>query len=544
MPLMASEARKLRVALFGGSGTMGFEAFRELWKRRAELDLSLLLLPSPNEKKLFKPYEKLAGIRSIDGAGTVEREGLRIVWGDATNYNDVRQTVYGADVVLSSMALISPIADYYPELSYAVNAGAVKNIIRAIEEEPDGAERIRYVHTSTVAATGNRQPPLHWGRVGDPLKPSIFDFYALHKIEGERAVLESDIRHKAVLRLTFIMPTNFRALMKLSDPILFHMPLDCCMENITNEDAGFGLANCVNVPADSDFWGGVYNMGGGPGMRITSFEYNNLAMQFLGLDSVTQVTERKWFATRNFHMQYYLDSDRCEQYLHYQRHDLESYKAELIRQSPWWNRLNHWFLRKLPFTRKSFIRVVRGTLRRMVYDHHNGTQYWADHGNRPRMDAFYGGQARYEAISSWEDEPFAPENDPPHREISHGYDESKSVLTIKDLRDAARFRGGNCLSVGWSGDLHEKVEWGCARGHFFEAKPYTILKAGHWCPECLPTPWTPYAEAKVNSLFAQVWPYGEEPELLQEYSREDGDDISRADRIFAELRKKVKGKKS
>ena len=538
MPMMANGLRKTRVALFGGSGTMGFEAFRELWKRRADLHLSLLLLPSPNEKKMFRPYEKLAGIRSIDGAGTVEREGLRIVWGDATNYDDVCSTIHGADVVLSSMALISPIADYYPDLSRAVNVDAVKNIIRAIEAEPQGAERIRYVHTSTVAATGNRQPPLHWGRVGDPLKPSIFDFYALHKIEGERAVLESDIQHKAVLRMTFIMPTNFRALMKLSDPIMFHMPLDCCMENLSNEDAGYGLANCVDVPADSDFWGGVYNMGGGPGMRLTSFEYNNLAMRFLGLQDVTQVTERKWFATRNFHMQYYLDSDLCEKYLHYQRDTLETYKAKLIQKSPWWNRLNHWILRKLPFTRRSFIGVVRRTLRRMVYDHHNGTQYWADHGNRPRIDAFFGGMERYTAIPAWADEPYVPKQDPPSREISHGYDESKAELTISDLRQAARFRGGNCLSVSWSGDMQEKLEWGCARDHFFVAKPFTILKAGHWCPECLPTPWKPYEEARVNPFFAQVWPYGDEPELLQVFSRTDGDDISRADRLFADLLKR------
>ena len=43
----------------------------------------------------------------------------------------------------------------------------------------------------TVAATGDRMPPIHWGRIGDPLKPSIYDFYAVTKIAGERAVLES-----------------------------------------------------------------------------------------------------------------------------------------------------------------------------------------------------------------------------------------------------------------------------------------------------------------------------------------------------------------
>jgi len=35
-----------RVALFGASGTMGFQAFNELWKRREQYEISILVLPS------------------------------------------------------------------------------------------------------------------------------------------------------------------------------------------------------------------------------------------------------------------------------------------------------------------------------------------------------------------------------------------------------------------------------------------------------------------------------------------------------------------
>ena len=91
------------------------------------------------------------------------------------------------------MALISPEADRHPDKAKVVNTTAIEYIVKAIEAQPNGADHIKFIYTNTVAATGDRLPPIHMGRVGDPLKPSIFDFYAVTKIMGERAVLESNI---------------------------------------------------------------------------------------------------------------------------------------------------------------------------------------------------------------------------------------------------------------------------------------------------------------------------------------------------------------
>ena len=38
-----------------------------------------------------------------------------------------------------------------------------------------------------VAETGDRMPPVHWGRVGDPIKPSMFDYYAVSKVAAGAA---------------------------------------------------------------------------------------------------------------------------------------------------------------------------------------------------------------------------------------------------------------------------------------------------------------------------------------------------------------------
>jgi len=521
---------KTRVVLFGASGTMGYQVFKELWKRRSSIDIVLLLLPATREKKLFKVYEKLAGSRSISGRGVVQGNGLKIIWGDATVYADVVEAVHGADYVLNAMALISPAADYYPETARAVNVTAVQNIVEAIEAEPGGAERIRLIHTSTVAATGDRLPPIHWGRVGDPLKPSIFDYYAVTKIAGERVVLESNIRRWAVLRMTFIMPDSFAALMRLRDPIMFHMPINAYMENITAQDAGFGMVNTLDVPGDSGFWRRVYNMGGGPGMRLTANDYQNLAVQLLGLSGIQAVSERRWFALRNFHMQYYLDSHLTNSYLHYWREDMTSYQQKLLQTMPLSVRVLRFLSRRLQGVRHMVEKQVYWVLRGQAAQHRNGPLHWYLQHNDARISAFYKDYAAFDAIPDWEVEPVHLDSNQPALILDHGYDEDKPRLALADLQRAAGFRGGACVSVEWDGAWDARLEWRCARGHSFDARVNTVLKAGHWCPHCAPAPWNYDEEARINPYFAQVWYPNHEVSEQNFYPAECVTDIAGADK--------------
>jgi hypothetical protein len=53
--------------------------------------------------------------------------------------------------------------------------------------------------------------------------------------------------------------------------------------------------------------------------------------------------------------------------------------------------------------------------------------------------------------------------------------------------------------------LYTPLKWQCHKGHEFEATPYLILKAGHWCPVCESEAWDYPERAKHNPFFAQVW---------------------------------------
>jgi nucleoside-diphosphate-sugar epimerase len=496
---------KPRVVLFGASGTMGWQAFQELWRRRDRYDIAILSRPSAKNRALFAPYARQAGAAEQDEKGWSHGDGLHILWGDATHASDVEEAIRGADWVLDAMAYISPQADYHPEMARAVNTEGIRNIVRAIGSEPGGAERIRLVYTGTVAATGDRLPPIHWGRVGDPLKPSIFDYYAVTKIAGERAVLESDIRRWVSLRMTFIMPTTYRGVLELQDPIAFHMPINAYMENITDRDAGYGLVNSLDVPDGSDFWRRVYNMGGGPEMRCTAYEFTNRNYQLNGLSGVEACTERRWYALRNFHMQFYEDSHLLNEYLHHWRDSLDSYYRLLQQDMPASMKLLSAACRRLPPLRRQVEKATYRTMRKMAEEHRNGTEYWKARGNERRISAFFKDAATCDGIPEWGVD--MPELDPaaPWQRLEHGYDENKARLELSDLQGAAQFRGGECVSPAWGGDMYMPLEWQCAVGHRFEGRPYTVLKAGHWCPDCLPPPWDYDTEARHNPFFAQVW---------------------------------------
>lgn len=55
-------------------------------------------------------------------------------------------------------------------------------------------------------------------------------------------------------------------------------------------------------------------------------------------------------------------------------------------------------------------------------------------------------------------------------------------LTLEQMREIARSRGGDCLSPRYTNSA-TKLKWRCAAGHEWSAVPLHIKK-GHWCPFC------------------------------------------------------------
>jgi len=482
------------VLLTGASGSMGYETFKLLWEKRDRYAIVLLLRPSKKNKKKFRLYE-----RQAEQEGLKETKRFRIIWGDVLNREDVVEACRGIDWCLHPMALISPAADHMPEMAEKVNARGTQYLVEAIEAE--NPEHIRLIYIGTVAEYGDRLPPVHLCRTGDPVIPSIYDHYALSKVSGELTVMQSRIKHKVSLRQTFIMIPD---LLSLKDPIMFHQPINSYMENITARDSGRLMIKCLDLGVDSDFWGGYYNISGGPGCRIVFMELLQGIYSMLGI-RYQKVMERKWFALKNFHMAFYEDSSKLNDYLHHWEggQNLEVYYREVWKNLPWFLKATAWYAKHIPPFRWLVEAATRGQLKKLAYKP-DGTMGWIENSDTGRINAFYGSMEAYNKIPGWDGPMPSLDHSQANTRLDHGYDESKAELDLTDLRQGASFRGGELVSMEWSGNMHQALVWKCCHNHTFEMTPHTVLRGGHWCLNCISPPWDYDAIVDKNHFAAQV----------------------------------------
>lgn len=487
---------KTTVCITGATGTMGFATLEELSGRLSRFNLRLLVRRSArNEKKL---------------ARFIDMEGVEVIWGDLLDPASIAEALDGCDIVLHIGGMVSPEADHHPDKTMKVNVGSMLNIISAIEGSGRSGE-VKVVYVGSVAETSHRDGDCIWGRIGDPVIAGVFDYYSLSKIIAERELAESGIKRWVSLRQSGILHAGL--LYKGNDPITFHVPLNGGLEWTTLEDSARLMANVCERDVPERFWNNFYNIGSGPSFRLTNYEFECMLLKALHCPPPEKVFEPYWFATRNFHGEWYLDSDDLEKLVPFRENiESEEYFRRLAAGLPWYFRL-------APLAPASLIKFF---MKKVAETSGLGPLWWKKRADKEmQIKAFFGSREEWSRIPGWKDFPFRSRNDKP-RVLNHGYDETKPEveLDIEDMRKAAEYRGGKCLSERMvRGDLDTKLEWECAFGHRFVASPRLILKGGHWCPECLPTPWRYDAEAKVNPFLAQVWYAGHSPEENEVYEK-------------------------
>lgn len=489
-------ARKT-VFLTGATGNMGWAAVQEILKKPNKINLRILARKGAKNEEKLAPY--------------MGRPNVQVVWGDFLDYNAILEGVTGADYVLHIGGLVSPAADWKPYLTQKTNIGAAENICKAVMAQPN-ADEIKVCYIGTVAQTGGRNYPIHWGRCGDPIKISIYDHYAISKTVAERIFVESGIKNWVVLRQTGIL---YPSILNNLDPIMYHIPLNGVLEWCTLEDSGKILCNLVTEDAEGnlgdDFWNHFYNIGSGEEYRISNYEFMCILLDTLGLSKPEKLFNPNWFITHNFHGHFFADSDKLEEYLHFRENvPIKDYFQRLKDQLE----LHFKFAGYIPkdivaFFAKPFMKAVASTP-------NFGTLDWIKQNNETRICAFFGSKEAWEKIpKKWENYEimtFDKQTSAAEKfKLDHGYDESKAEaeLDIEDMKIAAKFRGGECLSDTMvKGDMATKLKWKCGHcGAEFEASPALILLGGHWCPECFipQKSWQYNSIAKTNPFFAQVW---------------------------------------
>lgn len=493
---------QVKVAMTGATGNMGRAAVSEILK----LDyvyLRILVKNDKEQRKMVNSWRKTYGAQ------------LDVVYGDIADIEPCLELVSGVDYVFNLAGVIPPTADKYHEDAYRCNYIGAQNIVRAISHEQN---QPALVHISTVAIYGHRNYLHPWGRVGDPLLPSIYDSYAATKIKGEREVLDSELSKWAILRQTGIL---HEALLmdNISDGLMFHTCFNVPIEWVTAHDSGVLIRKIIErdtlgeVP---EFWNKCYNIGGGDSCRITGYETFQNGFDIIG-GSVESFMRPLWHSIRNFHCMWFEDSDDLQNLFHFQEDSVPAFWKQIAAKHKYY----------------SLAKILPASLiRRMVIEpllkDNNAPLRWVKEEDEGRIKAFFGCRDNIECMpTSWDDYSLIckgkiPNGDIDYQEmrdiknverlgyrLNHGYDESKpdAELDLDDIKKAALFRGGECISTTMKkGDLYTKLKWKCADGHIFEASPYTVLKAGHWCPVCsMPEPWDFDRLSKTNPFFAQIW---------------------------------------
>ncbi len=516
------------IAVTGSDGAMGGEVVSHLLAAPENFELRLFIY---NRTKHFRRFFK-----SLLKKG---KNRITLIYGDLADYDACEKLIENADYVIHCGAVIPPKADHNPLNTVNTNYAGTCNIVDAIKNS--GREKeIKLVHISTVAVYGNRDYHHIWARMGDPVMSSAYDYYSASKIKGERYVLESGLTNWVVLRQTAVYHKYFLA-NNMNDGLMFHTCWNAPLEWITDVDSGLCIEHLVQKDLQgklNGFWKNDYNIGGGAPCRETGYETFNSGFGLMGANA-EKFFNPNWNNIRNFHGVWYTDSYVLDKWLDYRRESSSDYWARMKKEL-WYYSLGKIVPSKL----------IRKLAIERLLKNSNAPMHWIKSGKKGRIDAFFGGLEEYKKIPcEWKDFPLLAKGQTPEGKIdyeelkdeskaqkyklNHGYDESKpdSEIDLKDLQSAAEFRGGQVVSSEFEkGSLHSKIEWKCHNGHTFVSTPFTILKAGFWCPECceaLPT-WSFDKVAPKIPFYAQIW-YDthkkSEENNVYPYSEKEDDDL-------------------
>ncbi len=478
------------VGLLGSSGHMGIKTLEEFLKIPQVDKVKVLLEKKEKRNKLVK---KLAN----KNKGRVE-----ILYGDISNKDDDIKLVEGCSYVFNLAAVIPPKSDKRPDLSYLANEVGPRYLVEVLEQHPE----IKFIDITSVALYGHRNDKHPFERVGDPLLPSVFDVYAAHKLRAEFHILESNIQYFAIIRQTAMIYVEM-LMANNKDGLMFHTAFNDPLEWSTAEDSGLLMANIIREDLAGhltfdNFWRKVFNLGAGEKNRISGYETIDGGFKLMG-GSAKSFFDPNYNVTRNFHGGFYYDGDELEKLFHYQRDVIGEYWDKVGRAYP--------YIKMGKLAPKSWIKAL--AIKKLFKDN-NSPAYWYKHNDVARITAFFGSMEAYEKQpTKWEDfklwDYLKQQSNSTYVPIDYGFDIDKkdSEVTIEDLVNVAKKHGGKLLSKEFKkGDVYTKLEWENSDGEKFTARPYSILRGGHW--------WNPlYREyiwdfdrlAKKDELYAAYW---------------------------------------
>ncbi|MCF2137349.1 MAG: NAD(P)-dependent oxidoreductase [Candidatus Thorarchaeota archaeon] len=259
-------------------------------------------------------------------------------WGDIRSYDAVREALEGVDIVVHLAAIIPPMSEVNPDLTWSVNVEGTTNVINAAKEI--GIRKI--IYTSSIATYGHstgRGPP----KTADD--PQIaYDTYSKTKIEAEKRVRESGLPW-TVFRLGAGPSPDYRWISRSTDTEIFMIPLEQKMEFVHPNDVGLAITNAL----EADTIGKILLIGGGERCRMTYRDFIAKTLESMGIGMLPESAfivpqkEEDYFHTD------FMDTSESQAFLQFQTRDLDDYLEDVKKQlgiKRYFIPVARWFIRR------------------------------------------------------------------------------------------------------------------------------------------------------------------------------------------------------
>ncbi|MAO81970.1 MAG: oxidoreductase [Nocardioides sp.] len=252
-------------------------------------------------------------------------------WADLTAPEQARGLVKASAprAVVHLAAVIPPACYDDPGLAEAVNVGGTRHLTEAVV---DHAPQARFVHASSVAVHGSRNPHRDLGLLGPdtPLAPS--DLYGRHKAAAEE-VVRAIATPWVVLRLGGVMTTEVSG-GNDADTSYFSasLPDDGRIQTVDVRDVARAFAAAV----DADVVGEILMIGGDESHRLVQRDIATGYTAALGMDGAVPAglpgdpdDDSTWFATD------WMDTARAQEALGFQQVSWPRLLEEVREQVGW-----------------------------------------------------------------------------------------------------------------------------------------------------------------------------------------------------------------
>ncbi len=258
--------------------------------------------------------------------------GVEVRWADLTDQAQIDELLGSVSptAIIHLVGMIAPAIYKNPQLGRTVNVDVTRSLLAAAQAQPSPP---RFVHASSVAVFGPRNPHLYSNPARDDSPTCPNDVYGATKLEAEELVRSSSLEW-VILRLGAVVSTELTSMLSSWDVVLFEsaLPVDGRVHTVDVRDVAKAFATATTA----DVAGKILLIGGDDSHLLRYSDAGHDVTAAVGLGGALPPgrpgdpnSDIDWFATD------WMDAGPAQERLSFQHHSWPSILAEVRAQVGW-----------------------------------------------------------------------------------------------------------------------------------------------------------------------------------------------------------------